>query len=241
MKDLNNLELAKCISEEDHRLALVDCLKGSQRSFYNRWLLACDTLNILACEIIKLKPEFKHINLPNPTTETKILNDIKNGIYKTGYDNWVAAGRTVDVYNEILKTSSNKPKLPTSSSEPDPNITYSNLQINFLLWKPVSEGGGAPYQGKPVILSKGSENIGFIVNGQKGKMKGANNGYQSCDMTTVLATKLPANTILEFFDRDTNLPVLFKGKTKVIIQNPQMRYEFTKPDVYKEIDISKDK
>lgn len=223
-KDLNNVDLPNCISESDHMEAVLEALKGNTRAFLNRWLAACDTLNILAGYISV--SGFFHSQLPNADTLKEIEASVNNKNLKLGYDHWVAAGRTIDMYNSIIFPSNPvQPQQPQQPLQPQPNQQFSSKKINFFLWKPVSEGGGFPYQGCPVLLSKGSENVGFKVNGVIGKFMGPNNGYQSADRFSTKAANMPVNTVVEFFDRDTNLPVLFGGKSSLVIPNPVRRYE----------------
>ena len=229
-KDISGQDLPKCIPISDYYKALSDFMSGNSNEFLNRWLAACDTLNQLAQAISVLDKSFVHVSLPPTDIVSAIKSNISKHIYKTGHDHWVAAGRTVDAYNSLHAFL-----LSTSSSTKPESVKPSPLSINYFLWKPVSDGGGAPYQGCPVLLSRGSEGVGFKINGVVGKLMGPNNGYQSADRFSTKAKLMPANTVVDFYDRATGAPVLFKKVSSVIIKDPTKRYEFTSPTNVKEI------
>lgn len=231
--DLYNKELPKCILN-DHNKAILNCLKGNNREFLDRWVAACNTLNLLAIAIKQIDPNFSHNVLPDLKVKELIEVELNKGNKQKSYDHWLAAGSTVDSYNTLLQhLSKQKPSQNIGDNEEKPT-EISDKKINFFLWKPVAEGGAAQFQGRPVLLSRGSEEVGFMVNGKKGARKGPNNGYQSCDMTTVYGKDLPKNTRVDFYDRETKLPVKFGDKTYIIIPNPTHRYECN-PTKIKEI------
>ncbi len=235
------VNLPVCIPETVFNTVLKEFISGKFDSFYTQWLAAGATLDHLH-GLIKVSPNLlgdsqgiDKFNRPLPKhisklTHQVVLNKMLLNDYLPTLDHWVSAGRTIDYYNNIIKDQNfpqSKPTVPTVPVEPVVEIPsqVSDKKITFLLWKPVSEGGGAGHQGNPVILSKGSDDIGFVVNGKRGTKKGPNNGYSSCDTTTIPASKLPKDTVLGFYDRSSGLPVLFKGKSSYIIGDPTKRYE----------------
>ena len=108
------------------------------------------------------------------------------------------------------------------------NGTISPLKVTFFLWKPYADGGGPHYQGKPVLLSKGSYDVRFYINDSRKGMSimGANNGYQSADRTSIPASQLPKNTVVTFRDDQGNTILTRSGLASIVIPDPTRRYTF---------------
>ena len=96
-----------------------------------------------------------------------------------------------------------------------------NNKIDFLLWKPISTGGGPGYEGNITVLTKGRDDIKCYINGSNSNITQIipPSGYNTRFATRINCRQLHSNTTVTFKDKN-NITVKSYN-----IQNPCNRYE----------------
>ena len=96
-----------------------------------------------------------------------------------------------------------------------------NDKIDFLLWKPISTGGGAGYEGNVTVLTKGRDDIKLFINGSNSNILQMipPTNYSTRFATRINCRQLHSNTTVTFKDKNNTSVKSYN------IQNPCNRYE----------------
>lgn len=139
-------------------------------------------------------------------------------------DHWLAAGYTVDLAESIAFTLQGQNfYLSSALSEClNPPQPEPGPKVSRFLWKPRSEGGGFPYQGKVVVLTSPETNA-IVVNGEQAEELrdfGPSNGYRSTSRSQFQCSDFKSGAVVQLRSKD--------GLTRfqdVVISNPCSRKE----------------
>lgn len=145
----------------------------------------------------------------------EVVGEIKKGNAMVPYSHWLAAGQYIMVLERQianLKDQIRKKQL-------------SDRVIRRFLWKPVSEGGSAYYQGNPVVLVD-LEDVQVVANGEQLKDHGPSNGRGTTARSLKKCSQFTAPVTVEFYEKDGRRIATKKGDIE-IVEDPCKRKEYS--------------
>lgn len=232
MKDLSGNPLPlEFITESTHNQVISAVLLGNKFEIYNHWLASGHTLDVMKVNIDQKEgasaanPSSDGVDMhgnPLPFHIPKAVHDVVFGKINTGdcmeaYQHWIASGHTLVLYKNRLNV------VPTP-----PTVNYSDRVISKFLWKPVAEGGGGAYTGKPVVMVN-LPDVVIKINGKETKNVGLANGWAStCRFNGPKCNELTMPVKVEFFEKDGRPIKTKKGEAFEIIEKPCEREEWKK-------------